>query len=120
MRRFYAGVIASSTRGAMGAATALAAALLAVAPAGAAITSTTDAEAVRAALVGSGLPAMQTPFLTVLPPQGDPVGIGDTVGAPTPFPRNGSSYVVLSTGNATLADQPGTVPSVATFVPLAR
>jgi hypothetical protein len=117
MRRSCGGLVASGTRGAMAPGAVLAAVALlaaAAAPAGATVGATRDAETVRAALVGSGLAGLtQNPFLTA-PPQGSPVGIGDTLGAPAPFPRNGTTYVVLSTGDATKADQPdqpGTFPS---------
>jgi hypothetical protein len=117
MHRFSGGPIARRTRGAVAPGAALVAAgLLAVAsaPAGAVIAPTSDPQAARAAVVGPGIATLvQTPFLT-LPPQGTPAGVGDASSGLTPFPRDGSSYLVLSTGDATQADkpdQPGTFPS---------
>ena len=39
-----------------------------------------------------------------IPPTGNPAGVGDT--AIAPFPADGPTYAVLSTGDATQADQP--------------
>jgi hypothetical protein len=117
MRRLCGGLVAKRTRGPLASGAALVAAgLLAVAaaPAGATIRATSDPETARAAVVGPGIATLvQSPFLTV-PPQGTPVGVGDALSGLTPFPRDGSSYLVLSTGDGTRADQPdqpGTFPS---------
>jgi hypothetical protein len=117
MRRFCGGLVAKRTRGRIVPGAALVdAGLVAVAaaPAGATIRATSDPETARAAVVGPGIATLvQSPFLTV-PPQGTPVGVGDALSGLTPFPRDGSSYFVLSTGDATRADQPdqpGTFPS---------
>jgi hypothetical protein len=116
MRRISGGLVARRTRGAIAPGAALVAAGLlaaAAAPAGATIRATSDAETARAAVVGPGIATLvQSPFLAV--PGGTPVGVGDTLSGLTPFPRNGPSYLVLSTGDATQADQPdqpGTFPS---------
>jgi hypothetical protein len=118
MRRFCGGLVAKRTRGPIAPGAALVAAgLLAVAaaPAGATITPTRDAAAAAGAIAGPGVTVTpQSTFLTV-PPQENPVGVADALSGLTPFPRNGASYLVLSTGDATRADQPdqpGTFPSV--------
>jgi hypothetical protein len=119
MRRFCGGLVAKRTRGPIAHGAALVAAGLlaaaATAPAGATITPTRDAAAAAGAIVGPGVTVTpQSTFLTV-PPQENPVGVADALSGLTPFPRNGASYLVLSTGDATRADQPdqpGTFPSV--------
>jgi hypothetical protein len=113
MRRISGGLVARRTRGPIAHGAALVAAGLLAAPAGATIRATSDAETARAAVVGPGFATLvQSPFLAV--PGGTPVGVGDALSGLTPFPRDGSSYLVLSTGDATQADQPdqpGTFPS---------
>jgi hypothetical protein len=50
-----------------------------------------------------------------MPPNRDPVGVGDAASGLAGFPRDGATFLVLSTGDSTLADQPdqpGTYPSV--------
>src|SRR6478609_9533966 len=39
-----------------------------------------------------------------VPPNGNPVGTGDTASGLAPFPRDGAAFLVLSTGDATQAD----------------
>jgi hypothetical protein len=91
--------------------------LLAAAPAGATITpvpANTDGwmAAVQAASSSSFSP--QSVFDIGGTKSNTPIGIADSKSARAPFPRDGSTYLVLSTGNATVADQPdqsGTYPS---------
>jgi hypothetical protein len=96
----------------------LAAGLLAVAaaPAGAAITATRDAPTVVRLAVDPArfMPSPQSPpsFYTgsgniiSLPPTGDPVGTGDAASALVPFPLDDTGFIVMSTGDATQADDP--------------
>jgi hypothetical protein len=88
--------------------------LLAAVPAGAAVMpAPSPLAAVQAASSASFVP--QSAFNIGGTQTGTPIGIADSGSPRAPFPRDGSTYLVLSTGNATLADQPdqaGTYPSV--------
>jgi hypothetical protein len=99
---------------------ATAGALIAAAPAAATVTSTTDAAALLQAMSGSAMLAGVTPNFLFLapnalsgpnqqPPTAFPVGIGTT--PLPPFGQNGASYGVLTSGNATVADDPSSDPS---------
>ena len=78
--------------------------LLAVAAsAGAAITPTRDAAAVAAALPAADMAIGGASFVSI-PPTGNPAGVGDS--AIAPYPADGPTYAVLSTGDAAQADQP--------------
>jgi hypothetical protein len=124
MRRFSGGLVARRTRGPIAPGAALVAAgLLAAAapPAGATIRPVTHdtpgAQTATNAAVVAGFPLNPTgpAFFLAIPPNGDPVGVGDAASGLAGFPRNGATFLVLSTGDATLADQPdqpGTFPSV--------
>jgi hypothetical protein len=124
MRWFAGDLVGRCTRGAaLPAAVLVAAAVLAVAavPAGATITPVTHdtAGAVNAtnAAVVAGFPLNpQGPaFFLAVPPAGNPVAVADAASGLPGFPRNGTTFLILSTGDATLADrpdQPGTFPSV--------
>ena len=83
--------------------------LATAASAGATITPTSDAGAVAGAMT-AGVSLGAASFAS-LPPTGTPAGVGDTpIG---PYPADGPTYAVLSTGNAAQADQPdqaGTFP----------
>ena len=120
MRRYSGGLVSRRSRGAMTPAAALVAAALvaaAAAPAGATVTPVThDAQgslqAVQAAAGASFAVGGQGAFFVPAAP-GNPVGIGTT--AVPGFPRDGSTYLALSTGDASLGDQPdrpGVFPSV--------
>jgi hypothetical protein len=89
----------SATR--LGAAVAVGATLLAVASAGATVTPSRTAgdlaTAMEAPAAGAALPT--------IPPNNNPLGVGTTPVAP--FPRVGSTFAVLTTGEATQADVPG-------------
>ena len=88
--------------------------LLAAVPAGATVTpAPSPLAAVQAASSASFVP--QSAFNIGGTQTGTPIGIADSGSTRAPFPRDGSTYLVLSTGNATIADQPdqaGTYPSV--------
>ena len=88
----------------MPAALAAAGLLVAAASAGAAVTPSRDAVALAAAMdvpAVAGTPAT----LPAIPPNGNPLGVGTTGVAP--FPRAGSTFAVLTTGDATQADVVG-------------
>ncbi len=120
MRRDPGALVSRRSRGALAPAAAfVAAALLAVAaaPAGATITPVTHdtagaLQAVQAAAAAGFTVGGQGAFFLPAAP-GNSVGIGMT-GLPG-FPRDGNTFLVLSTGDATLgdlADRPGAFPSV--------
>jgi hypothetical protein len=72
------------------------------APAGATVTATTDAPTLVSAMAA---PQQTFPVASVtLPPNGFPAGTSTSVLPPFPF---ASPYAVLSTGDATISDQPG-------------
>ena len=86
--------------------------LVTAASAGAAVTPSRDANAVAAAIPAAGMSIGAASFLSI-PPGGNPAGVSDTPIAP--FPADGPTYAVLSTGDATQADQPdqaGVFPTV--------
>jgi hypothetical protein len=121
MRRFSGGVVARRTRRAIAPGAALVAAGLlaaAAAPAGAVITPTRNATTAANAAVGPGFTlSSQIPpgFQQPLPPNGNPVGTNDPKTPLLAFPRDGLTFLVLSTGDAVQADQPdqsGAFPSV--------
>jgi hypothetical protein len=90
---------------------------VAAAPAGATITPTRDALTATNAAVVAGFPLdPQGPaFFLAIPPNGNPVAVADAASGLAGFPRNGTTFLILSTGDATRADQPdqpGTFPSV--------
>jgi hypothetical protein len=104
MRRFVGGLATASLLA------------LSATPAGATITPTRDALTATNAAVVAGFPldSLQGQFL-LAPPNGNPVAVGDTASGLAGFPRNGTTFLILSTGDATRADQPdqpGTFPSV--------
>lgn len=120
MRRFSGGLVQRGTRGTCGLGTALIAACLlaiAAAPAGATITPVThdtqgSLQAVQAAAASGFTVGGQGAFFVPAAP-GNSVGLGMT-GLPG-FPRDGNTFLVLSTGDAVLGDQPdrpGVFPSV--------
>jgi hypothetical protein len=69
----------------------------------AAVTPSRDANALAAAIPVAGMSIGGASFLAI-PPTGNPTGVSDTPVAP--FPADGPTYAVLSTGDATLSDQP--------------
>jgi hypothetical protein len=71
--------------------------------AGATVTPSRDANAVAAAIPAAGMSIGAASFLAI-PPAGNPTGVSDTPIAP--FPADGPTYAVLSTGDAALSDQP--------------
>jgi hypothetical protein len=77
--------------------------LATAASAGAAITPTRDAAAVAAAMPAAGMAIGGASFVSI-PPTGNPAGVGDTVIGP--YPADGPTYAVLSTGDAAQSDQP--------------
>jgi hypothetical protein len=86
--------------------------LTGAAAAGAAIAPSRDAATVAGAIPVGGMSIGGASFASI-PPGGNPAGVGDTPIAP--FPADGGTYAVLSTGDAALADQPdqsGAYPSV--------
>jgi hypothetical protein len=90
-------------------------AALAATPAGATITAVPQnvdgwQSAVRAASSASF--SAQSAFNIGGTQTGTPIGIADAKSTLAPFPRDGTTYLVLSTGNATIADQPSANPSV--------
>src|SRR3954467_5792769 len=116
MRRYSGGPVSKRGRGAVAPAAAfVAAAWLAAAatPASATITPAPGSlEAVQAAAAPSFTVGGQGAFVTPPPPVNQ-VGIGGS--GPPGFPRDGNTFLVLSTGDATLGDQldrPGVFPSV--------
>src|SRR4051812_24916408 len=76
--------------------------LVAAATAAATVTPSRDANAVAAAIPAAGMSIGAASFLAI-PPAGNPTGVSDTPIAP--FPADGPTYAVLSTGDATLSDQ---------------
>ena len=76
--------------------------LVAAGSAGAAVTPSRDANAVAAAIPAAGMSIGAASFLAI-PPNGNPAGVSDSPIAP--FPVDGATYAVLSTGDATLSDQ---------------
>jgi len=77
--------------------------LVVAASSGAAVAPSRDANAVAAAIPAAGMTIGAASFLAI-PPAGNPTGVSDTPIAP--FPADGPTYAVLSTGDATLSDQP--------------
>ena len=124
MRWFAGDLVGRCTRGAvLPAAVLVAAAMLAVAavPAGATITPVTHdtagaLNATNAAVVaGFPLDPQGPAFFLAVPPAGNPAAVADAASGLPGFPRNGTTFLILSTGDATRADrpdQPGTFPSV--------
>jgi hypothetical protein len=111
MRRFFFGLTSRSVRGVIApGAVAVAAGLLAVTavPAGAVITATRDANAAANAVAGPGFTILTqpAPVLSPIPPNGNPVGVNDPKTPLPAFPRDGLTFLVLSTGNAEDADRP--------------
>src|SRR4051812_37333783 len=76
--------------------------LVVAASSGAAVTRSRDATAVAAAIPAAGMSIGAASFLAI-PPAGNPTGVSDTPIAP--FPADGPTYAVLSTGDATMSDQ---------------
>jgi hypothetical protein len=135
MRRISGGLVARRTRGAIAPGAALVAAglLAAAAPAGAVITpiptphtSAGAAGAVRVAVdptkfstVGSAIFYTGASKMLSVPPGGNPVGTGDA--GPSPFPLDNGAFLVMSTGDATQADDadlPGVFPDVSDLGPV--
>ncbi len=119
MRRCSGALVSRRSRGAVAPAAAFVAAAwlaAAAAPASAAITPTRDALTAANAAVVAGFPLdPQGPAFLLAPPSGNPVAVADAASGLPGFPRNGTTFLVLSTGDATRAnqpDQPGTFPSV--------
>jgi Bacterial Ig-like domain (group 1) len=82
-------------------------------PASAEIIATTDPFALAQSMSPTGLQVTGAGFETI-PPLGNPAAVGNS--PLTQFPTNGSGYAILSTGQATDADQPeqpGTFPTTA-------
>ena len=77
--------------------------LVVAASSGAAVTPSRDADAVAGAIPAAGMSIGAASFLAI-PPTGNPAGVSDSPIAP--FPADGPTYAVLSTGDATLSDQP--------------
>ena len=77
--------------------------MVAAASSGAAVTPSRDADAVAGAIPAAGMSIGAASFLAI-PPTGNPAGVSDSL--IPPFPADGPTYAVLSTGDATLADQP--------------
>jgi hypothetical protein len=85
--------------------------LAAASSAGATVTPSRDASAVAAAIPAAGMSIGGASFLAI-PPTGNPAGVSDSPIAP--FPADGPTYAVLSTGDAAQSDQPdqtGVFPS---------
>jgi hypothetical protein len=78
--------------------------LATAASAGATITPTTDANAVAAAMASGGVALGSASFQEAIPTGANPAAVADSPLAP--FPVDGATYAVLSTGDATQADQP--------------
>jgi len=121
MFRFAGRLIAMRFRGAVAPRAALVAAALlaaAAAPAGATITpvnhdSPGAATAVRFAVdptrfptVGAGMVYSLPGGPLQIPPKGNPLAYADGASGLTPFPRDGTNFLVLSTGDAMQADDP--------------
>lgn len=78
------------------------ASLVAAAPASAALTATRNASDLAAALTdGGGGATVTSASFTSIPPQGNPAAVSDA--ALAGFPKKGSRFVILSSGDATLA-----------------
>src|SRR3954454_11314520 len=105
MRRYSGGPVSKRGRGAVapGAAFVAAAWLAApAAPAGATVTATTSGATLVSAMAA---PQQVFPLASLaLPPSGTPAGTSTSVLPPFPYV---SPYAVLSTGDATVSDQPG-------------
>jgi hypothetical protein len=87
-----------------------AALLVAPASAGAAINPTRDAAAIAAAIAdGPDRPNVTGASFLTIPPTGNPTAVADS--ALTSFPLTGGTYGVLTSGDATLADDPNTAPN---------
>jgi hypothetical protein len=121
MRRYSGGPVSKRGRGAVAPAAALVAAAwlaAAAAPSGATITPVTHdtvgaANATNAAVVsGFPLAPQGSAFFLAVPPAGNPVAVSDAASGLPGFPRNGTTFLILSTGDATRANQPGAFPSV--------
>jgi hypothetical protein len=85
--------------------------LAAASSAGATVTPTRDANTVASAIPAAGMSIGGASFLAI-PPTGNPAGVSDS--AIAPFPADGPTYAVLSTGDAVQSDQPdqtGVFPS---------
>ena len=116
MRRYSGGLVSRRSRGAVAPAAALAAAAwlaVAAAPAGATISPGTHdtaaiASGAQAAAGADASPPVGRPGRVLRCPRrpGNPVGTGDAASALVPFPRDGAAFLVLSTGDATQADDP--------------
>ena len=74
--------------------------LVVAASSGAAVTPSRDADAVAAAIPAAGMSIGAASFLAI-PPTGNPAGVSDSPIAP--FPADGPTYAVLSTGDVTLS-----------------
>jgi hypothetical protein len=80
------------------------------ATAGAAINPTRDAASIAAALAdGPDGPNITGASFLAIPPNGNPAAVADS--ALTSFPLTGGSYGVLTSGDATLADDPNAAPN---------
>jgi hypothetical protein len=105
MRRYSGSPVSRRGRGAVAPAAAfVAAAWLAAAatPAGATVTATTSGATLVSAMAA---PQQVFPLANLaLPPSGTPAGTSTSVLPPFPY---ASPYAVLSTGDATVSDQPG-------------
>jgi hypothetical protein len=77
--------------------------LAAATPAGATISASRDPNAIAAAMA-SGVTLGSASFVEITPTPSNPAGVGDS--ALAPFPSDGATYAVLSTGDVTQADQP--------------
>jgi len=87
---------------------AVALASIAPATAGAAITPTRNAPDIAAAIAdGPNAPSVTGASFATIPPNGNPTAVSDS--ALTSFPLAGASYGVLTSGDATLADDPNTL-----------
>ena len=75
-------------------------ALLAAAPANAALTPTRNAADVAAALTDGGGATVTSASFSSIPPQGNPAAVSDA--ALAGFPKRGGRYAILSSGDATL------------------
>lgn len=83
--------------------------VLSATSAGAALTTTTDPTMLAAAAAGAGATVTGATFVS-LPPAGTPHAVADTGTALGGFPTNGTTYSILTTGDANLADDPNTAP----------
>jgi hypothetical protein len=136
MRRFCGGLVAKRTRGPIAPGAALVAAGLlaaAAAPAGATVTPIPSphtgagaagavrltVDAAKFSTIGSATFYTGASKILSVPPGGNPVGTGDS--GPAPFPLDTGAFLVLSTGDATQADQadvPGVFPDVSDLGPV--